>query len=367
MTIESLFNELIQLSPFLNENVCIVNRQPRSLEELEKASLRDFVASCHVMLPSKLYKYFPNRWIVDQNVPRNYSLEALIKNTVFLQHPSKFDDIFDSRMHVDRDLYKSSLIRYLCNFFLKASYKEYSTNKDALIEYLKNYDENLLEIGNEIEIDDSIEILDQQYLLNFFYSIEYFIRNGLSCDDALEKFLEEKYNQKNSELQDILGVSCFTTSPFMNNMWSNSYANCHEGFCIEYSVEYSDDLRDMWEHTYPMIYCNHRPDNTLKIVAKEHQRIDEEYLKCVLTHGVLRKSIEWVLQDEWRLCLPLNMYGQVVKFFPISKVFIGPRMNKQNRYELINICKQRKIDAFDIRYRNDSFRLEAIPIESDSE
>ena len=56
-------------------------------------------------MPLKLYKYFPNTMKEEKNddgqiVLKNYSLEALESNTVFLSSPDQFDDVYDSDIYV---------------------------------------------------------------------------------------------------------------------------------------------------------------------------------------------------------------------------------------------------------------------------
>lgn len=66
------------------------------------------------------------------------------------------------------------------------------------------------------------------------------------------------------------------------------------------------------------------------------ENISDETLCDIYFHGALRKSIDWNFQNEWRLLLSLNNKNESaynVKFFLITKVFLGNRMSAYKRKE----------------------------------
>lgn len=66
------------------------------------------------------------------------------------------------------------------------------------------------------------------------------------------------------------------------------------------------------------------------------ENISDETLWNIYFHGTLRKSIDWNFQNEWRLLLSLNNKNESaynVKFFLITKVFLGNRMSAYKRKE----------------------------------
>lgn len=364
--IKNLFNEFYQslksnmVTPMdLDENICVIAKNIKSLKELNEMSFSEFFAYCSFIRPQKLYKYFPYKWELIDNNPINYSLEALVNNTVYLQYPEKFDDIFDSRLHMDKTAYHHRLAEFYYKYFVNKGARTYEDMVEAVDNYMLEED-NIQDLQNKIGDDISLNILDKRFLSSFVYDINYEIENGLRSDRYTKAYIESKYLEQEKQLQNAFGVSCFTTSPFMNTMWSNSYANCHAGFCLEYDLSViSDELKDVWGYTFPVIYCNTRPDVTLSIVGTEHQVINDDYLKSITMYGTLRKSTEWVMQDEWRLCMPINPISgnRNVKYFPISKVYVGPKMSEVNKNEVITICNGRGISVSQITYANDSFKL----------
>lgn len=64
-----------------------------SLEQVKKLTRTDFCLQTITNMPLSLYKYFPNVASPDTGI--NYSQEALINNTVYLQNPALFDDPYD--------------------------------------------------------------------------------------------------------------------------------------------------------------------------------------------------------------------------------------------------------------------------------
>ena len=102
-----------KLLHFLNKE-CIVNGTSLELEQAEKMGYEEFSSQSRLCMPVKLYKYFPNKEIsLENGEVHNYSIEALKNNTVYMQSPNNFDDIYDSDIFVDYTVYeKLRLIEY---------------------------------------------------------------------------------------------------------------------------------------------------------------------------------------------------------------------------------------------------------------
>ena len=108
-----------------------------------------------------------------------------------------------------------------------------------------------------------------------------------------------------------------------------------------------------------MIYCSVRPNITKEIIEAKDTKMSEKNLWDIYFHGALRKSIDWAYQDEWRLLLPFRKTDRNfnLPFFPISKVYLGNRMNKENRQEVIEICKQKGIAYIGVMKDNYKFQM----------
>jgi hypothetical protein len=144
-------------------------------------------------------------------------------------------------------------------------------------------------------------------------------------------------------------------------MWGGSYADCHRGFCIEYTVlPENEAYQEVYQNLFPMIYCRVRPSITEQIVAYKDKALTEETLWDIYYHGALRKSIDWAYQNEWRMLLPMGRAKGTdynIAFFPITKVFLGNRMTSEKRKSIIEICHRRNIPYVGVTRNPDYFEM----------
>lgn len=114
-----------------------------------------------------------------------------------------------------------------------------------------------------------------------------------------------------------------------------------------------------------MIYCKTRSNITDRLTALQDKEITESGLWDIYSHGALRKSIDWVYQNEWRLLLPLrceNISDYNIDFFPITKVFLGNRMDSGKRKEIIEICHERQIPYVGVMRNPSVFEMQECPV-----
>ena len=128
MDINNLLQEIRKAAPYMAESYCIVNGSIMNLNEVQNMGYDEFNLRAKQKMPLKLYKYFPNtltdltdkntgKPIIDQVTGKvktvNYSMQALKNNTVFMQSPTLFDDIYDSDINLDYSEYeKARLLEY---------------------------------------------------------------------------------------------------------------------------------------------------------------------------------------------------------------------------------------------------------------
>lgn len=116
MDINALTQTLQRAIPQIAENGCIVNGALMNLNDVQSMGYDEFNMRAKMNMPPKLYKYFPNRSIelineksgtlfMDESIGEiktvNYSIQSLTYNTVFMQSPSLFDDVYDSDISLD--------------------------------------------------------------------------------------------------------------------------------------------------------------------------------------------------------------------------------------------------------------------------
>jgi hypothetical protein len=98
---------------FQNES-CIINKKPYNLKQIEALGIEEFSCGFIPSMPKKLYKYFSNTTERSGNEEVNYSIDSLRNNTVFLQTPAKFDDIYDSDVYINPERFELLRMREYC-------------------------------------------------------------------------------------------------------------------------------------------------------------------------------------------------------------------------------------------------------------
>ena len=114
MDINQMFGTLQQLAPQIASSYCVVNGVFMGLNEIENMGYEEFSLRSKMNMPMKLYKYFSNKAEETDGKKRNYSIEALKNNTVFMQAPASFDDVYDSDINLDWTEYEKLRLSEYC-------------------------------------------------------------------------------------------------------------------------------------------------------------------------------------------------------------------------------------------------------------
>ncbi len=373
MDMHNLIAAFQQCAPEFAASYCIVNGAIMNLNEIQEMGYDEFALRSKINIPLRLYRYYPNIESNDKTTGKtvNYSLEALENNTVFLQTPTEFDDVYDSDIHIDYLEYEHlRLIEYchrcgldidinqstqdIGNILTRALYEHYVVNGNLENVFTKMPDSEIEKLSNEWF---TLKVISELYKTSNF-------------GKAIASTLQAEYCDYISKLQKTFRTTCFATTPYSQLMWGGSYANCHKGFCIEYTVLSDDeDYKDIFYNLFPMIYCKIRPNMTSRLAAAKDKDLTEETLWDIYSHGALRKSIDWAFQNEWRLLLPLrstNISDYNVKFFPITKVYLGTRMKPKNRKEIIEICNQKNIPYIGVKRSPNLFEMQDCEIKCEN-
>lgn len=364
MEINALIQTLQTAVPKIAESCCIVNGMLMNLNEVQNMGYDEFSMRAKMNMPLKLYKYFPNRStelideksgepIVDEKTGKtktvNYNIQSLKNNTVFMQSPSLFDDVYDSDISMDyTDYEKIRLLEYCkrCDLNVCDSMTTQELGK-ALLQVIG---ESFNSTGNFDFIFKRKPVSKIEELSNECFLAK--LKNELLKDGnwstAIARVIISDFKEYSKLLQNTFRATCFATTPYSQLMWGGSYADCHRGFCAEYTVLPNDpQYQNLFLNLFPMIYCKVRPNMTKRLAKFENKELTREILWDIYFHGALRKSIDWSFQNEWRLLLPmgrnLETKDYCVPFFPITKVFLGNRMPQAARKEIIEICRDRNI------------------------
>ncbi len=372
MDISTLITRIQDFVPKLLKSYCIVNGNIMKLDEVQNMGYEKFSLLSKKIMPLRLYRYYPNRETVDKNTGKtaNYSIQALEENTVFLQTPTAFDDVYDSDINVDYSIYERlRLIEYckrcglnvnknqpleaIGNVLAKTLYDYYRTNNSLDNVFIKKPSSEIENLTNQLFLKYVIIELNKTH----------------DFSKAVAKAIQSEYSDYMSSLKNTFRISCFATTPYSQLMWGGSYANCHKGFCIEYTVlPDAKEYKDVYFNLFPMIYSKIRTDMTAKLVPFKDEDITEDALWDIYFSGALRKSIDWAFQNEWRLLLPLHGDGSNynVKFFPITKVYLGSRMKPENRKKIIEICNKKNIPYVGFKRNSQYFEMQDCEIKCEN-
>ncbi len=362
MEIQDLISFVQSATPELNSSFCIVNGAIMRLDEIQDMGCVEFSIRSKWNMPKKLYKYFPNTTNDKDGNLVNYSHLALENNTVFMQSPSEFDDVYDSDIHIEYEDYeKYRLLEYCKRSLLSISDNDTAQELGDLFlrwifetyQHTHSFD-SFFQKAPESELE---HISNQCFCLK----IQTELLKGLDWGNALKTVILSEYEDFATQLKTTFRTACFTTTPYSQLMWGGAYANCHKGFCLEYTVLPEDNaFHDVFANLFPMVYCRARPNITERIVAYKDTPPTDDILWDIYFHGALRKSIDWTYQNEWRLLLPLGRAEGTnynIQFFPITKVFLGNRMLPEERKTIIDICHRRNIPYVGVTRNPDYFEM----------
>ena len=379
MDINNLLQEIRKAAPYMAESYCIVNGSIMNLNEVQNMGYDEINLRAKQKMPLKLYKYFPNtltdltdentgKPIIDQVTGKvktvNYSMQALKNNTVFMQSPTLFDDIYDSDINLDYSEYeKARLLEYCrrCEIAVTEKMETQELGNRLINEILKLFQSkrNFDSLFKRAPATESENLSNQCFLLKLKKELNR--NNDLAM--ALKNVILSDFEIYSKYLQNVFRATCFATTPYSQLMWGGSYANCHKGFCVEYTVLSNDpSYQKLFLNLFPMVYCKVRPNMTDRLVKLEDKEPTKELLWDIYFHGALRKSIDWAFQDEWRLLLPmknnLESKDYCVPFFPITKVFLGSRMPQVARKEIIQICHEKHIPYIGVTRKSNVFEMQ---------
>lgn len=327
-------------------------------------SVDDVAGIISGILPKKLYKYFPN---IEIN-GCNYSIQALENNTVYLQSPIYFDDPYDSLITIDKREFMSRMIDFyaeLCEYqFISAPGYEQKLNEFSF------FIAKELQNGREIEnifylqnIEDKVlhDNILASVLLCKYCIVERYKQDKDKVQKAIDLMIFENYDHAQKFLCEKFRISCFTTTPYSMLMWSH-YANGHKGFCIEYDLAAIPDS-PLFSKLFPVIYCDERISLIEQCIEFNTQKVlTNESLWKVFKYGLLMKSVDWKYQNEWRYISYDSKYANIgdynCKFFPVSKVFLGNKMNQDNQQKIVNICRTKGIPFTGVTICNDKYEMQ---------
>lgn len=162
---------------------------------------------------------------------------------------------------------------------------------------------------------------------------------------------EERYINDIKDFRSMMYVCCFTSNLHSIPMWSY-YGENHKGICIEYKVK---DLNKL------------TPFNVLPVLYKKERK---KLINSQGEYGVINqtdfakmlyiKSDQWKHEAEWRIVGESKITDDIYKtpIKSIVSVYLGCKMDDDTKQKYIRLCKNKKINCYQMKMTNDSFSLE---------
>ena len=217
MDLSELIMHIQQLTPQLAFTCCVVNGSIMTLKEIEDMGYEEFCYRSRINIPLKLYKYFPDKEVVDKMGNKvNYSNIALKNNTVYMQEPRLFDDIYDSDINIDFYQYqKYRLMEYCrrCGLVIDDGKSTEEIGTELLKIIIKSIENN-----NDFSHIFSTEGASQiESLTNEIFKNKIIVglENNKDIGQVVFKIMEQEYQDYVKELKNTFRISCFATTYFL--------------------------------------------------------------------------------------------------------------------------------------------------------
>lgn len=262
-------------------------------------------------MPSKLYRFRSVSKNNENNVEKDYNIDNLNKNVVWLSSPSDFNDPYDSIPILN----KYTLLSMVSEDKIVKKYLENINNKKDI----KNFE--------EIMYNEIVNILNN--------------------------------HTKN------LGITSFTECDYTNVLMWSHYANSHKGYCIEYDLSNLKINENNSKYLYPIFYAKEIYDLTTPIflfLKSQAYHTKEINIANYITLATLFKAKDWAYEKEWRLVITKPLFNLKDKdnqypFIKPSALYIGLKANENLRSTLIKIARTKNISIYQMEHNYKEYKL----------
>lgn len=306
-----------------------------------------------IKLPPFIYRYRP----VTVN-----NIDALQNNKLYFSKSNYYDDPFDTYLHID---YKSIYQRL----------KETENLKETAIDVVKQMCEN--KDVDEKAIKKLIKEIKEASIEQLFY--------------VLFSFLAK-------EIQPLIRNTsmsvCFSASGINETMWLK-YADKYKGYCLMYSLQDDEKLlcgkqekckncgiKIFGTPLYPMYYSETRYDATKYaynlareyLLKRANPEITAEELLSQLDPCTWEKEKVTLIKsechkfdDEWRMILPCQMQGPVMREWIPYGVILGLKMEENDRRIVIESAKRAGVKHIYESYMDYNGKLDAVELKESNQ
>lgn len=283
-----------------------------------------------VHLPAKLFKY---------RVLNDHTWDDLSNDTLFVRKTSVQNDTREANIILTPDAETS--IRQQLFDDMTRTYglpRVMVKNADDVIVAINDYFKRFVIDGDAIEKE-------------FVKTPQY---------ESLRKQIDESFKAyicsiKNNS-REIYSICSFSSVNNSNLMWGY-YADGHKGCCIEYNFkELGSEALDV-ALMFPVLYTE---DNRVYLNKYE---IDKGVDGSLAMFAATLKNKEWEHEKEWRRLYLGTESGKLQKMPKPTAVYMGERINQENRARLIELCKERGIKLFQTHYEQSQDSIVSYPLD----
>jgi len=302
-------------------------------------------------IPERLFRYRK----IDE---KGYTVKAFENGTISVCKPKCFSDKYDSLIFVDTE-------------------KQISEMREASKLALRR-------------VMSSIRNQDPNLRAEKVSKICYYMEQGMSDNDIIDKMLSESYSNSFIEVEKDLKrresrfrdsektarIACFTENVQTKFMW-DTYADGYRGFALEYNLRdffIRNFHKDIPAYVFPVIYTDERPDLTLdESNYYAFQKMQEkgwldklEPFRPFLDFNMLSPHKPYLYKDkvdygherEWRL-LYYNKersedYMEISDQGCLKAIYYGPDIKTEDYEILHQIAKNKGIDEYKVSIDNNS-------------
>lgn len=182
-------------------------------------------------------------------------------------------------------------------------------------------------------------------------------------NDAAKEIRDTKYIPEVRKFLSRITISCFSTSGWNNQLMWSHYANSYAGFCVEYDFS---KLKEFVGFIYPVKYTKERPTISIKDVGLGGFSLEHggKIIKCdvdimnIISY-MLCKNTCWEYEKEWRI---INVGEENTPIFInlpcIKSITLGLNMDKLCKKLLIEVCKEKDIDCYELVLNPENYSIE---------
>lgn len=171
---------------------------------------------------------------------------------------------------------------------------------------------------------------------------------------------DDIFKKKNITSKENTYLTCFSENHDIKLMWAH-YTDNNKGICIKYNIK---DYEYLMHVCYPIKYEDGYD------YTEELSNFKEHVYKLAFD-PYLRKETDWSYEKEWRLLFNHKIFLRNVlkigdKYFlklpKPSAVFLGKRINSENKRKIFDICKKREISLYQMEKDSREAKLYEIEI-----